>query len=405
MIRSASSFVVRTVGISGEISFYNFILPKRIDKIMSSIHKQVTLNDIATNWYYVVKEKENAGELSLPVSSDDAFRFMTYWMAFNSLYSEIYKIRFERDQSTISNLKNKYSYTPQSDALFNGKDNIICINRLDKDEWFNTNKEYPNVRENTQIILYTDTIIQNLQKKFDFNYYIENCNELAKQPISSGSTGKSYKEFIERFPQRLCERDKRNLFYYCSIFIDNSAPFRIKMMSLILTIYQIRCNLFHGQKDPTIDRDLALISEAASVMEKILFVILEVDEPSKIPYNTINQKIDSFDINSCKTKKQWSDAQLIITDQDINSVLRSLNSNTNNLEIVSTPYSKCLIWLLGQMKPFAKIDYISKYEYYKTIGNTAKDFLSSNANGIELNPNYFIKNMMIEVLNSVSDYL
>lgn len=47
-----------------------------------------------------------------------------------------------------------------------------------------------------------------------------------------------------------------------------------RMTSLILTIYQVRCNLFHGSKSLRIERDLELVHASAAIMEGYLRAVL-----------------------------------------------------------------------------------------------------------------------------------
>lgn len=46
---------------------------------------------------------------------------------------------------------------------------------------------------------------------------------------------------------------------------------------LLLTLYQVRCNLFHGSKDPTYIRDLELVESAGIVLEGYIKALLHID--------------------------------------------------------------------------------------------------------------------------------
>lgn len=43
-----------------------------------------------------------------------------------------------------------------------------------------------------------------------------------------------------------------------------------RAIDLLLTIYQVRCNLFHGSKSPNDDRDLKLVEASAEIMHEYL---------------------------------------------------------------------------------------------------------------------------------------
>ena len=54
-----------------------------------------------------------------------------------------------------------------------------------------------------------------------------------------------------------------------------------RLKSLLLTIYQVRCNLFHGSKSLRIQRDLDLVHASAAIMEGYLKAILGDDLKKK----------------------------------------------------------------------------------------------------------------------------
>ena len=47
-----------------------------------------------------------------------------------------------------------------------------------------------------------------------------------------------------------------------------------RLESLFLTIYQVRCNLFHGSKSLHIDRDIQLVRAASIILENYLKALL-----------------------------------------------------------------------------------------------------------------------------------
>lgn len=61
---------------------------------------------------------------------------------------------------------------------------------------------------------------------------------------------------------------------YNGIFSRNA---RTRMRCLLLSIYQVRCNLFHGSKRLYLDRDKRLVESSANIMEKYLGTVLEDD--------------------------------------------------------------------------------------------------------------------------------
>lgn len=54
----------------------------------------------------------------------------------------------------------------------------------------------------------------------------------------------------------------------------------VKLTNLILTIYQVRCNLFHGSKSLHIDRDLELVYSSAILMEGYMDALINALFPN-----------------------------------------------------------------------------------------------------------------------------
>ena len=67
---------------------------------------------------------------------------------------------------------------------------------------------------------------------------------------------------------------------------------------------------------------------------------------------------------------------------------------------VITKYSKELSWLFYQLKDLfsGKIDYISKYDFYGSLAQSAIDYLSTNEDPQDA------KGLLIEVLNTAKGY-
>ena len=209
--------------------------------------------ELAKNWYKVVQERESRNELPTNVSSEDIFRFMTYWITFNFLFSE------------LNFFEGKYQYS------FNGIDNFVenvdkaIVNKVEKTyskEIVECNN-LKNIRmnENTwneriKIILYIDSVINKLV-----------CSDLLDKAYEKN-------EFITKpiFSSKGDNIDKSK--YYYNIIVNKENNEKLRIMCIILSIYQVRNNLFHGGKSPNVDRDLKLVSECADLLEIILKTVL-----------------------------------------------------------------------------------------------------------------------------------
>lgn len=51
-----------------------------------------------------------------------------------------------------------------------------------------------------------------------------------------------------------------------------------RIQCILLTLYQVRCNLFHGSKDPEYPRDRQLVRESAAIMEACMGTLLNVNQ-------------------------------------------------------------------------------------------------------------------------------
>lgn len=58
-----------------------------------------------------------------------------------------------------------------------------------------------------------------------------------------------------------------------SLYIDQTKLSRERLAGLIGVIYQVRCNLLHGGKDPDDYRDLSLVSSSNSILQIFLPVL------------------------------------------------------------------------------------------------------------------------------------
>jgi len=119
----------------------------------------------------------------------------------------------------------------------------------------------------------------------------------------------------------------------------------------------------------------------------------------------VERKIESGDfLKEVNSVKEWVGADVIISSQ-LNDRIKtwlgdqplvlSLQKTEPQRRAVITKYSKELSWLLNQLKEiFAReIDYISKYDFYGLLAQSAIDYLEVNQENVKCN----------ELLNVVID--
>lgn len=110
----------------------------------------------------------------------------------------------------------------------------------------------------------------------------------------------------------------------------------------------------------------------------------------------IRQMIEDRQYVNVNNGSYWGGADVIISDNDTPEIRNWVNSSSAHIAVI-TQSASALIWLVEQLKPIAKIDYMTKFDYYATIANTAKRFVASNDDDTQA--------LLLAVLNSVREYL
>lgn len=103
----------------------------------------------------------------------------------------------------------------------------------------------------------------------------------------------------------------------------------------------------------------------------------------------IIKKIDNKDyIQECEKVKEFGGADVIVCQ-------KAPYTNTSKI-IVETKYSKEISWLIEQLKLiYSKdYDYISKYDFFATIANTANAYISTNG---DKNIEEMMKSIIMEI--------
>ena len=96
------------------------------------------------------------------------------------------------------------------------------------------------------------------------SYYEKNLNRFDKyDPFSSADI-----DIFERSPVLDGKTAMPNDRDYDGVKRENAK-------SLLMSIYQVRCNLFHGSKSLRIDRDRELVRASANILEGYLKVLLK----------------------------------------------------------------------------------------------------------------------------------
>ena len=172
--------------------------------------------------------------------SDEVFKFVSYWITFNQLYN--YGISETERESEVSRIRD---YCRRHEAVlvdvidfdapylkeFRTRPVLSGFNRVDRLDW-RAGEKYI-----TEKILET----QYHGKKREEPEIMKRCRQVARR--------------------------------FTSLCNDRTNP-EDRVNALFQTMYQVRCNLMHGAKNPTPERDFCLISGAAQVLEDCLPVLI-----------------------------------------------------------------------------------------------------------------------------------
>jgi hypothetical protein len=83
-------------------------------------------------------------------------------------------------------------------------------------------------------------------------------------------------EYLAAFPPGDMRRDSSHPAFYrrakedMRAVLDDRLSTRKQLAHLVAVVYQVRCNLFHGEKDPRNERDSKLIGASDTIMESVM---------------------------------------------------------------------------------------------------------------------------------------
>ena len=170
--------------------------------------------------------------------TDELYKFVSYWIVFNHLYN--YGID---DFDEIETIRIKDFCKKHSEVLAE----VLDFNA----EYLKPLKERPVIPGPGRVGI--------IDWKGDVDYLTERIYEIISRNRES-----SHKEEISRF----VAKDYQNI-------CNPKAKLEYRVESLIMTIYRIRCNLFHGMKSGDPGRDYELVVSAEKVLDCCLPALIK----------------------------------------------------------------------------------------------------------------------------------
>lgn len=172
---------------------------------------------------------------------DEVFKFVSYWITFNQLYN--YGVSETERESEVSRIR-----------YYCRKHAAVLVEVIDFDA--------PYLKEfRTRPVLSGYNRVDRLDWRAGEKYVTEKILERQYQ-------GKKREDPEIR---KRCRQVARRFTSLCN---DRTYP-EDRVNALFQTMYQVRCNLMHGAKNPTPERDFSLISGAAQVLENCLPELIE----------------------------------------------------------------------------------------------------------------------------------
>jgi hypothetical protein len=125
----------------------------------------------------------------------------------------------------------------------------------------------------------------------------------------------------------------------------------------------------------------------------------------------LEQQILSEDISQiARSTREWGGADVVIASSmtegirqwvDDQPLVISLQKTASRRRAVVTQYSKELSWLFERLKHIfsEKIDYVSKYDFYGLLAQSAIDYMENNED------NQNVKGLLMHVLNTAKGWL
>ena len=138
--------------------------------------------------------------------------------------------------------------------------------------WIAFNGHYAKVSsgsEHEQIEIFMKENSEKFSNLFDF----DNDLKLAifrTGPVFRGTASPNYQTDYLHNDLSLFRSNQRDYIQRYRDFMDTSASYEDRLTALIFTIYDVRCNMFHGGKTPSPDRNYELVDASQWVLEKML---------------------------------------------------------------------------------------------------------------------------------------
>ena len=184
----------------------------------------------------------------------DFFRFFCCYLAFNHMYDGFSARHASSDGNLILPNGKPFLKTTRERIKYN------AWRQKDKKEWRRSDRE--------KIMVFVDYVIRKARHSA-LSTRLERVPGLFANPVHrrkpATRTDESEDVLVDDIAKEM------------SIAVDNGYRSRLNVIRSLLRIYQVRCNLFHGDKDSSNDHDRELVKAGADYLERfIMFCITDL---------------------------------------------------------------------------------------------------------------------------------
>ncbi len=189
----------------------------------------------------------------------DFFRFFCCYLAFNHLYDSV-NYKSPRHEPFLPETRQRMTRNKRSES--------------DKRTWHSSERE--------RILALVDKAVKKIKRTCgdseDWKHFEIGVDGIMLKPVIDSSfesidANRTHRnaEFEYSDDEDKLISDVARSLMNCN---DEGQRRRLKLQMVFLRIYQVRCNLFHGDKDPNRKRDVDLVKASADVLEKFLWFIV-----------------------------------------------------------------------------------------------------------------------------------
>lgn len=304
-------------------------------------------------------------------SISNYYKFMCNWIAFNAICIAMFhdnannETVFISNKKHLSDLKNRLK-----------EEQLISVEKGDiKDTGLNikVKLEFPEKLNFDIKIKYHENLIFEKFSKYFNNKIVFNYKSL--QSLQMSLHKYDYRKSYVINMSKVKDYDKGSFNYQQMVEKQIIVPLEeLNLPSIIRVLYQIRCNIFHGEKQVGTRNDDSIVRSAEPVLNTIVKCFTDVFNLNKFKDYRLT-KIEKIILNKEKIPRSpfsFGGAGLIITSNS-NNKYDNHNERYPFDVVVKTKFNKEISWLIFELQKISPPNYVH-------LGKIMKKSLSTKKN-------------------------